>query len=1360
MKIKCVIANILAMIALLTASAQSLRGEQMSEFNDVINTDLVKGKTNMCALRDSYGFLWIGTMTGLSCYDGNYNPVYSGLSSTVPDSEGINVSTLFEYGDDIWFGGSSGLYLFDRKENSINKFPHRTKYGVPISSTVLKIMEASDGQVWILTHGQGFFIYDASNGSLTQNSRHGSFLSDMVVGVNGCVYVINLNGELLCFTSDGQYINSQRIPGYYTGKNNINMVSVSDDLWIAIGSDLYCYDMRTLEITSHRRAAGNSIVNTLIAVNQMLYLGTDNGIVKFDTKTSKIAPTTDVDANYFRQLPSNSIKSLGLDKDNSLMVVTSNGGLSFVFWRSGEIWKTELPQSKMESRNMVNTFCSSYAGDRVWLGTDNGLYRYDIKDGRITRPVTDLNGIAITSVARDKENLWVGTRRHGLFKLNHSTQKVVEYTYDEDTPYVVISNDINQVFRSSTGEIFVLTDWGLCRYNREGDNFVTLRELDSYIAFVTMGEDKHGRLWVSTPNNLMMRESSDGEFNTFSSKTVVNSSVSTMYLDTDGIFWIVTRGNEVLYFDDEKGDFVNLESAPIRNSVVSFVQDDSEGNLWIGTTGGLFKLDDDLRSTFFSNIRSTNNVFARQGSFLLPDGKIMFGGTDCIWTFNPAMLKSESNSARAYVSSIRFPHNEDSDKELERLGLDVLLYTRDEIELPYSDNTFTLQLSTSRFGDMPSTGFEYKLEGVDKTWVHTQTPTVTYTDLRSGKYKFLLRPGYDNESKPLELVIKVLPPWYLSDWAYVSYCVILLLLIWVVTIVIRHKISLHYKKKLQEERRRNEFESYEAKMKFFVNLVHETRTPLTLINIPLEQMSERAEAGQYYSETDHRRLRSMRRNLDYLLSITNQLLDFRKAEHDSEVRLSVTSVNINKMIDEICHRFRLPLAEKGLEMRASIPEAPIIAAFDYGKIDRVLMNLVGNAMKYARSYVEVRLADCGDGNFAIKVVDDGHGIPPQEREHIFDTYYQINVNELSVALGTGLGLAYAKLIADAHNGSIDVADVEGGGTEFILTLPKILSADALAESVINNGEQGLQSSGDVERVAAYDSEILDVESVVIDDDMELPDEEVAVLLVDDNREMLETVAESLSNRYRVVTASDGVEALKCLRENDDIQLVITDYMMPNMDGVELTRNIKSDIETSHIPVIILTAKAGIESRLEGLVSGADVYLEKPFSIKLLKLQIANILHSRELYYERMRRSLLPVPMLVTAQDGAPSALEADEELEDSMFLNLVDAKFLETLNEHIRVNINDEEFSIDALVDKMNLSRSSFYRKIKALTGMTPVDYLKNFRLDYAARLLREGARVSEVALMAGFSSSSYFAKCFKAKFGMIPKEYAKSRQR
>ena len=227
----------------------------------------------------------------------------------------------------------------------------------------------------------------------------------------------------------------------------------------------------------------------------------------------------------------------------------------------------------------------------------------------------------------------------------------------------------------------------------------------------------------------------------------------------------------------EKGDFVNLESAPIRNSVVSFVQDDSEGNLWIGTTGGLFKLDDDLRSTFFSNIRSTNNVFARQGSFLLPDGKIMFGGTDCIWTFNPAMLKSESNSARAYVSSIRFPHNEDSDKELERLGLDVLLYTRDEIELPYSDNTFTLQLSTSRFGDMPSIGFEYKLEGVDKTWVHTQTPTVTYTDLRSGKYKFLLRPGYDNESKPLELVIKVLPPWYLSDWAYVSYCVILLLLI-------------------------------------------------------------------------------------------------------------------------------------------------------------------------------------------------------------------------------------------------------------------------------------------------------------------------------------------------------------------------------------------------------------------------------------------------------------------------------------------------------------------------------------------------------------------------------------------------------
>ena len=560
---------------------------------------------------------------------------------------------------------------------------------------------------------------------------------------------------------------------------------------------------------------------------------------------------------------------------------------------------------------------------------------------------------------------------------------------------------------------------------------------------------------------------------------------------------------------------------------------------------------------------------------------------------------------------------------------------------------------------------------------------------------------------------------YDHTWLVYGTCALLLLLVaGCVVVLLSRRLHRDYQRRMDTLCMEKEHETFEAKMRFFVNLVHEIRTPLTLISIPLEQMAESAENGTLQGEDNKRHIASMQRNVNYLLGIINQLLDFRKAEDSKEVRLATACHDVKSRLSEICGRFEHSMATIGKHISLIMPQDEVMAVFDVDKTDRVIMNLIGNAVKYSRSRVDVTLAEPQDGVIRISVADDGPGIEPHEREHIFDTYYQIGNDNVAANLGTGLGLAYAKLIACAHGGDITVDNNETGGATFTLALPAKCAAG------VGDGIPGGVSA-----------------------DAETPRQpgNIKVLLVDDNRELLATVADALRKTYIVYTAVNASEAWDMLEHKDCIDVIISDFMMPGMSGAELCRKVKEDNRFSHIPFIILTAKTDTDAKVEGMACGADVYMEKPFAIRQLTLQIANIIHTRELSLARMSASGNISPLPLPPDEDEPS-------------LNRVDAEFLKTLDDYIRDNISEEEFSIDVMAKQMNMSRSSFYRKLKSVTSMTPVDYLKNYRLDYSARLLLDGVRVTEVAAMSGFTSSSYFAKCFKAKFGMIPKEYVASK--
>lgn len=558
-------------------------------------------------------------------------------------------------------------------------------------------------------------------------------------------------------------------------------------------------------------------------------------------------------------------------------------------------------------------------------------------------------------------------------------------------------------------------------------------------------------------------------------------------------------------------------------------------------------------------------------------------------------------------------------------------------------------------------------------------------------------------------------------WLICGICILLLLIAVCVVVLLSRRLHRDYQRRMDTLCVEKEHETFEAKMRFFVNLVHEIRTPLTLISIPLEQMAESAENGTIKGEENKRHIASMQRNVNYLLGIINQLLDFRKAQDGKEVRLATSCHDVKSRLTEICRRFEHPMDTIGKHISLIMPQQEVMAVFDVDKTDRVIMNLIGNAVKYSRSRVDVTLAEPKDGTVRILVADDGPGIAPHEREHIFDTYYQIGNDNLAASLGTGLGLTYAKLIACAHGGDITVDNNEYGGATFTLTFPaKYVSGDG--HSV---------SAGAAAQAAAP-----------------LHSREISVLLVDDNSELLATVSDALRKSYTVYTAANAAEAIEMLELKDNIDVIISDFMMPGMSGAELCRKVKDDQRFGHIPFIILTAKTDTEAKVEGMACGADVYIEKPFAIRQLTLQIANIINTREQNMARVASAATG-----SAVTGVPLAADDDEPS-----LNRVDAEFLKTLDDYIRDNISEEEFSIDVMAKQMNMSRSSFYRKLKSVTSMTPVDYLKNCRLDYSAQLLLDGGRVTEVAAMSGFTSSSYFAKCFKAKFGMIPKEYVASK--
>ncbi len=1300
-------------------------------FKNYMSVDGLSDNRVLCALRDSYGFMWLGTANGLNCFDGQHNTIYRNMVATKSTFDNNTITSLLEQDNDIWFGGSFGLYIHHRQDNSFRRFEVATRYGVVISATVEKMSRTQNGIIWICTHGQGLFLYDTTTGALTQDSRHNGFFSDMTVGADGQVYLATLDGHLLVYGQDGHYIRQYDIPDFITDKNKICIEHVGSRIYIGCDQGFFRLKAESNVIEPIPTPAGISFIRSLLAQDDNhLLVGTDHGLYSYELSTSTFN-RIDNPAAATGGLSDDVINGLLTDNEGTLWVLTEHGGICYQPATPNSLELVTVPTRSGITRNFVRAFCQTHDG-RLWVGTDDGLFIFDEAGHYLVPSTLPRQIIEVNTIMEDGDDLWIGTQHAGLYIYNTRTGAIRHHTYSDTRPYTIASNEVHCLLRTRSGDIYVGTSWGLRRYDRPNDRFMFFGEISSMIDFTDLTEDTEGNVWAGTDSHGLFFKSKDAPYfiNYFISgnepSPLPSNAISCVEADSLGNIWVATKGGGFCRFlqDEERFERFGSTETMLQSQQIYFIQEDHDHALWLGSDGSFIRIAPDHQSQPEAIYIASGNLREQKpfnAAITASDGRIYIGNKNEMLRFDPQKINTGAPQIPLYITAISFPYAAESEEELNRLGLNHPLYATEAIRLPHTDNSFTLHFASPRFSGRTLIHYEYMLQGLDKTWARgSSNSDVSYSNVPPGSYVFLLRESGSNDPESYaRLRITVLSPWYSTPWAYIIYILLVFLFIFLTYRRASSRFRRRYEASMKEYRLRQEKENFQSKINFFINLVHEIRTPLSLISLPLEQMEE----GEL-SDDNRNHIHAIRRNTNYLLGITNQLLDFQKVESGEDIHLTLSRTDVGQLLDNIYRQFKDPMKVQGLSLQLQLPDSPVITSLDHDKVSKVMMNLLGNALKYAKSEVIIRLGQ-EENTFSISVIDDGPGVAESERERIFDVYYQIAGDATAANLGTGLGLSYAKMLAKAHGGDIHYENAVGGGSVFMLTMPvRRASSDARKEA--EELRETLEQS----------------ESLPL---MEKQEEGLTpshrILLVEDNEELLRATSDGLRKWFHVLKAHDGIEALDVLRHHD-VDVIVSDVMMPRMDGNEFCQKVKSNIEYSHIPVILLTAKTTVEAKVEGMQSGADIYIEKPFSMKQLHLQITSLLRMRQNFYERMRQV-----------DGAQAIVSAESEFG----MNQQDIQFMEHLQELVRQNMRDEEFSIDILAEQMNMSRSSFYRKIKALTDLTPVDYMKNQRLNRAAQMLRQGQRITEVADQVGFTSSSYFAKCFRAQFGVLPKDYLAS---
>lgn len=1277
----------------------------------------LRSNTVRALLQDRDGFIFMGTDNGLCRYDGYaityyYNP----LRGSDPF-----VSTLHAFGNGLLVGTSRGLCYFDTRTEQFSSFLPRIK------TTVNQVVDDRDGNLWICTQRQGVFRYNKRTHSLRQYSfsQNGGDIRALCVGIDNQVWAYTTKRRPWLYRLNKASQRFEQVTMRQVPADGGGMSILQDGdgtLWLGSWSHgLFRMDADgTLRQVINPSLTGVGLhIHTLLYIcPHTLLIGCDDGLLRYDTVTNRWSRYPEKARSIGVSNDDRFVYTVIRDREGGLWYGTFYGGVKYVSPVSHRF--VSFSAAEGQRGNVVGHFCEDDMG-HVWIGSDDGgLSCYSLSQhAMMSFPAQQrLSTLNVHALWAEGNALWIGTYSDGILRMDITSGSVTavggEGEHAVKSCYTLMRDSRHRLWAGTMEDVRV--------YDEKVRQFRSV--CHTGVLVLDVDEDRKGNLWFSTQGAGLYRlDARTGRFHHYmpsrAEGLLPSSQVNSIDSDERGQLWIATS-NGLCCYDARSDRFRRVNIAAPSQEMNSVVCDGY--TLWIGTTLGLVRYIPGEPIRIFNRYDGlASNQFQSNAALKASDGSLFFGTVKGFSTFSPYTIQLNRMAPRVFITALSVLN------QPQRVGSKLLPEALDDIrqlDLGYKDNMFTLTFSALSYCAPEKNRFAYRLDGFDKDWIEAgNRHTATYTNLPAGTYTFRVKATNNDgiwSREEARLVIVVHPPFWWSLPAKLVYLAVLLLLIYYYTQLRLHRAERRHQREMQRLSEQKAAEVRESRLRFFTMIAHEIRTPVTLIIGPLEKLMQKKEAR---ASDD---LNIIDRNAHRLLELVNQLLDFNKVEHGFELHFERQS--IAAIMHAVAERFRPSMEQRGITLDVTYPPQDFLAVVDAEGLTKIISNLMTNATKYTHDHVDLCChVDAAAGRYTISVADNGAGISAEDREKIFRPFFQAKDNKP----GTGIGLSIVHNLVEAHDGEIKVESEPGQGTRMIVELP-VTPVPSLASLTVE-ATKAVKAEGENEETkegTAADEKIV----VEAKNQQEQRTQQEIVLVVEDDPDMSHYIAKNFQPHYQVLTAGNGCEALDVLSKHA-VTLIVSDWMMPEMDGAALCRSVRSDARTSHIPFIMLTAKTDDASKTESMDCGADAFIEKPFSMQYLEACIRNMIAMRRRLMQRFAATPTePVPELAKAP---------------------MDNALLRQMNEIIEENIDNPDFNVQMLAERLNISRSGLFAKVKAITDTTPNEMIQIIRLRKAARLLKtKQYRVSEVAYQVGFNNPSYFSKCFQKQFGVKPGEY------
>ncbi|HKK61891.1 MAG TPA: two-component regulator propeller domain-containing protein, partial [Bacteroidales bacterium] len=1291
---------------------------------------------------------------GLNKYDGYDFHIYNNLENNQYSlSDNIVLAILEDSEGFIWVGTDDGkINRFNRTTGRFKSYQLEDKPDVLQSATkaVRAIYEDSKGILWI---GSNKGVYNFNK----KTDRFEPVMDDAPFPIKGITGIVE--------DSDGYFY-----------------IATWDRL-IRYHPQQETYDQLTFK-TNPFADFGGRITPIMLDKDNCLWIGTPEGLKMVDLRNG-FNYTTDIIDKIDWPESFEYVRTMKETSDGLIWFGTKNGLYALSADKSNlRGYRTDPSDPGSLIHNSIYSLCEDEVGT-LWVGTwsslsvlDKRKYSFEHYAHQFNNQNSLSNDI-VSSFQEDRNGTWVGTEQGGLNFMNAERTKFVSFKHDDNNPSSLPTNNVKSLFRDSNNDLWVGTfNGGLSLYEGNG-RFSSF--LNGYSVYC-MTENPDGRLYIGTRIGLYVmdletREISAEVFPSFTGMSHIEFFITTLFTDSQKRLWVGTRSDGLFMFDPMRLNIRKFNSAlsdtttisdnniisicedtnqniwigtanglnrfnevdysfervsqriGIKDYVVNGLQSDDHDQIWISTNTGLYVYDQDNNELrhfdYLDGLQS--NEFNRGASYQNSKGELFFGGVKGFNVFNPDKIRKNPDPPPVILTDLKL-FNESVIPGEKNAPLDKHISEADNIVLSHHQSSFSFEFVALNYLVPEKNNYAYILEGYEENWNQAgRSRTASYMNLNPGNYTFYVK-GSNNDNvwneEGASINIKVKAPFYATPIAIFIYFIVLAFLLFALIRIVKFRTEKENELMLERAEKMRIKELNVKRLQFFTNISHEFRTPLTLIAGPLDKLI----SGKYDHQKDYL-LQLMKSNVNRMLRQVNQLMDFRKIEND-KMLLRVQKKNMEKFLSQIVLGFEDLADSKMIELRFNAnvnPSADDEQWFDVGILDKVVYNLLSNAFKFTPEEGIISVNLNLDGQKArIEVSDTGIGIDQTKLEKIFERFY----SESSDNVSTGIGLSLSKRLIDLHRGTIEVESEKSKGAKLTVTIP--VSRDSFNDNEISGSENefvlerpeldSLPSSLPITEAYAGSA-----------------DSNQIILIVEDNPEMSSYLTNHL-NSYKLLLADNGATGLKLAKENIP-DIIVTDVMMPEMNGIELCKAVKKEFLTSHIPVVLLTAKAAIDEKIEGLdKAGADAYIEKPFDPEYLSVQIRNLLTQRKKLKDKYSGLI--------AEKSKPEEKINKDEL------------FLQNINKIVNEHITDPYFSIDQLLEEIGMSRSQLYRKFKAISDKNPSEYIRILRLQYASELIsKNNNTISEIAFMSGFGNVSYFNTCFKRHFGVSPGKYASEKK-